>query len=261
MFDEGVERDTDGGSAEGRLEGGPLGGLPNLWLGRDVWDVDHFQEGSQRNRGGLDRHNAGDSEEAAGVFEHAGSLGRGRDSGRGNEDTRLDVHRIFQNDVRTDIVLEVLIYIPEHSRRDVNGQDRRSGQREKLHPTARQAVVSVSALAPSPSTHGPREGRSGSNRLGGRSRHILNLASRCCNGRGQSTLLRSGGDRRWGQVESLGPFWFLRRYHGLDLRGARTRSLCRSGGGGGGLLRRRAGLSDDLRESSFKRARPTHADG
>jgi hypothetical protein len=61
--------------------------------------------------------------------------------------TLTDVHRIFQHDIRSDIVLEVLIYIPEHIRHDVDGADVRSGRGSDLHTTAREAVVSVSFSA------------------------------------------------------------------------------------------------------------------
>jgi hypothetical protein len=52
------------------------------------------------------------------VFEHACHFRRCRDVGGGNKDTSLNVHRMFKNDVRTDIVPEVVIYIPEHSWHD-----------------------------------------------------------------------------------------------------------------------------------------------
>jgi hypothetical protein len=170
------------------------------------------------------------------MFEHASRFRQCRNTGGGNEDADLDVHRIFENDVGTDIILEVSIYIPEHSRRDIDGKDRRSGWWGKLDTTAGHAVVSVSALVPLPSARGQRESRSRSERLGRRGRNALSLASRCCDGRGRSTLLRSGGDRRWGRVESLGPFGFLRCYRGLDLERGRTRGLRRSGGRSSGFL-------------------------
>jgi hypothetical protein len=160
----------------------------------------------------------------------------------------------------------VLIYIPEHIRHDIDGPDRRSGRRDKFDTTARHAVVSVSALAPAMSTCGQRRGRSGSKRRkrhGGCSRFARRLTrERCCNGRGRSTLLQGGRDRRWGWVENLSPFGLLRRYPGLDLERARTHGRWRRGhvvvwllwGGG-----RRTSLCDDLRQSKLKQARPTHA--
>jgi hypothetical protein len=172
---------------------------------------------------------------------------------------------MFQNDVRTNIILEVIIYIPEHSRHDVDSTDWRSGRRDELNTTAREAMVSMPAPAPSTSALGQRRGGSRSDRRKrhwGCSRFALSLASRCCNGQSRSTLLRSGGDRRWGRVESLGPFRLLRHYRGLDLRGARMRGLRRSGGGGGGLLgRRRAALSNDLSKTDLERDRSAHAGG
>jgi hypothetical protein len=126
--------------------------------------IDNLQEGRRCDGGGLNRHNARGSDEAAYVLEHTRRFGRCWDAGGGNEDAGLDVHRMFQNDVRTDIIPEMVIYIPEHSRRDVDSTDRRSGRRGKLDSTAREAVVSVPAPAPSTSALGQRESGSGSGR-------------------------------------------------------------------------------------------------
>jgi hypothetical protein len=63
-------------------------------------------------------------------------------------------------------------------------------------------------------------------------------------------------------VENLGPFRLLQCYRGLDLERARMRGLRRSGHIVVWLPwsgQRRTCLSNDLRESKLKRARPTHA--
>jgi hypothetical protein len=71
----------------------------------------------------LNRHDARYGDEAVYVFEHTCRFGRCWDAGGGNEDAGLDVHRMFENDISSDIIPEVGIYIPEHSRRNVNGTD------------------------------------------------------------------------------------------------------------------------------------------
>jgi hypothetical protein len=154
-----------------------------------VRHINNLQKGSRCDGSGLNRHNAGNSDEVAYMFKHTCRFRRCRDAGGGNEDAGLNVHGMFENDVRTDIILEVVIYIPEHSQRDVNGTDQRSGRRGQLDATARKAVVSVPAPAPLASTLGQREGRSGSDQLGRRGQCTLSFASRCCDGRSRSTLL------------------------------------------------------------------------
>jgi hypothetical protein len=112
-----------------------------------VRHIDHLEIGGQRDGSGLNGEDSRDSDEAADVFEHAGGLGSGGDARRRYKNTHLDIHRKFQNDIRSDIILEVFIYIPEHTRRDVDGTDRRSGRGSELHTTARKAMVGVSFLA------------------------------------------------------------------------------------------------------------------
>jgi hypothetical protein len=109
--------------------------------------IDHLQVGGQCDGGGLDGEDSRDGDEAADVLEYAGGLRGGGDARRRYKNTHLDVHRKFQNDIRSDIVLEVLIYIPEHIRRDVDGADVRSSRGSELHTTARKAMVGVSFLA------------------------------------------------------------------------------------------------------------------
>jgi hypothetical protein len=112
-----------------------------------VRHIDHLQVGGRCDGGGLDGEDSRDGDEAADVLEHAGGLGGGGDACRRYKNTHLDVHGKFQNDIRRDIVLEVLIYIPEHIRHDVDGADVGSGRRSELHPTAQEAMVGVSFLA------------------------------------------------------------------------------------------------------------------
>jgi hypothetical protein len=138
---------ADRQGAECRGKGGPLGGEPNTRFGGNMRHIDHLEIGGRRDGGGLDGEDSQDGDEAADMLEHTGGLGGGGDARRRYKNTHLDVHGKFQNDIRRDIVLEVLIYIPEHIRRDVNGADVRSGRGSDLHPTAREAVVGVSFSA------------------------------------------------------------------------------------------------------------------
>jgi hypothetical protein len=80
---------------EGRHKGRPLCSEPNSRFGWDVGDVDDFEESHQCYGFGLDGNHARNSNEAANVFEHTSHFGRGRDTGGGNEDAGLDVHRMF----------------------------------------------------------------------------------------------------------------------------------------------------------------------
>jgi hypothetical protein len=149
MLDISAEIRANRRGAERRGKGGPLGGEPNARFGGNMGYVDHLKIGGRRHGGRLDGEDSRDGDEAADMLEHAGGLGGGGDARRRYKNTYLDVHGIFEADIRRDVVLEVFIYIPEHIRRDVNGVDVRSGRGSELHPTAREAVVGVlfSALA------------------------------------------------------------------------------------------------------------------
>jgi hypothetical protein len=60
--------------------------------------------------------------------------------------TTAYIRRTFQNNVRLDIVLDVSIYIPEHSRRDGIGSDAGSSWWSELDATAGEAMGGVLAL-------------------------------------------------------------------------------------------------------------------
>jgi hypothetical protein len=90
-----VERGADRRQAEGQHEGRLLCSEPNTGFGGDVGNVDDLEEGRRCHGFRLDRNQAWDGDEAANVFEHTCHFGRGRDTGGGNEDAGLDVHRMF----------------------------------------------------------------------------------------------------------------------------------------------------------------------
>jgi hypothetical protein len=202
--------------------------------------IDHLEIGGRRDGSGLDGEDSRDGDEAADVLEHTGGLGGGGDARRRYKNTYLDVHRIFQHDIRSDIILEVFIYIPEHIRRDVNGADVRSGRGSDLHTTAREAMVSVSfsAFAVLVTLKHRRGGDGGSasdrpqrHRGGGGLDGGLTTA-RCCNGLSRSTL-QSSGSGKWSR--GCGPRLLRRwwRYCGLMLGGKRMRDLLHWRGNGG----------------------------
>jgi hypothetical protein len=215
--------------------------------------IDHLEIGGRRDGGGLDGEDSRDGDEAADVLEHTGGLGGGGDARHRYKNTHLDVHRIFQHNIRSDIVLEVLIYIPEHIRRDVDGTDVRSGRGSDLHSTAREAVVSVSFSAFVVLVT-LKHRRGGGGLDGGLT------AARCCNGLSRSTL-RSGGSGKWGR--GCGPRLLRRwwRYCGLVLGGKRTRGLLQrrgNGGRGGWRWRRWPRHGDNLSKPSLKRGGPAN---
>jgi hypothetical protein len=164
MFDVPVEIRADRRGAESGGEGGPLRSEPNARFSWNMRHVDDLEVGRRRDGGGLNGEDSRDSDEAADVFEHAGGLGSGGDARRRYKNTHLHIHSKLEYEVRGDVILEVFIYIPEHSRRNVDGADCGSGRRSELHTAAREAVVSVSfsTLVVSFPLLGHRRGRSGS---------------------------------------------------------------------------------------------------
>jgi hypothetical protein len=215
--------------------------------------IDHLEIGGRRDGSGLDREDSRDGDEAVDVLEHTGGLGGGGDARRRYKNTYLDVHGIFQHDIRSDIVLEVFIYIPEHIRCDVDGTDVRSGRGSDLHTTAREAVVSVlfSAFAVLVTLKHRRGGGGLDDRL---------TTARCCDGLSRSTL-RSGGSGKWSW--GCGPRLLRRRwrYCGLVLGGKRTRGLLHwrgNGGWGGWHWRWWPRHSDNLSKPSLKRGGPAN---
>jgi hypothetical protein len=268
MFDVSAEIQADRRGAECRGKGGPLGDEPNARFGGNVGYVDHLKVGSRRHGGRLDGENSRDSDEAVDVLEHTGGLGGGRDARRRYENTYLDVHGIFQNNIRRDVVLEVFIYIPEHIRRDIDGADVRSGRGSELHPTAREAMVGVSfsalAVLVTLLKHCRSGGGSASDRpqrhRGGGGLDCGLTTAGCCDGLSRSTPW-SGGSRKWSR--GCGPRFLRRRwrYCGLMLGGKRTRGLLHwggNGGRGGWRWRRWPRHGDNLSKPSLKRGGPAN---
>jgi hypothetical protein len=238
MLDVSAEIQADRQGAECRGKGGPLGSEPNARFGRNVRHIDHLEVGGRRDGGGLDGEDSRGGDKAADVLEHAGGLGGGGDARCRYKNTYLDVHRIFQHDIRRDVILEVFIYILEHVRRDVNGTDVRSSRRSELHPTAREAAVGVSFSAfvvlvtlkhhrgMGGSTSDRPQSHKGQDRLGGGL-----TAARCCDGLSRS-MLQSGGSGKWSRgcrPRLLRRWW---RYCGLMLGGKWTRGLLQGRGNG-----------------------------
>jgi hypothetical protein len=117
-------------------------------------------------------------------------------------------------------------------------------------------VGSVLALAPPTAVLGQGGGGVSSGR-GGLEHGIRSLGVtatlRCCDGGSQSTLLRSGGGKRWGRVERLNLFRFLRRYHGVHVSRTWPHGRWHRGRGERGSLGRgRAALRDDLGEGNLE---------
>jgi hypothetical protein len=218
MLEVPAEIRADRRGAECRGKGGPLGGEPNVGFGGNMRHIDHLEIGGRHDGSGLDGEDSRDGDEAADVFEHAGGLGGGGDACCRYENTHLHVHRIFQNDIGSDIILEVLIYIPEHIRRDVNGAHVRSGRGSDLHTTAREAVVSVSFSAFAVLVT-LKHRRGGGGLDGGLT------TARCCDGLSQS-MLWSGGSGKWsrGFFEGGGST-------AASCSGARGRAAFSKGGG------------------------------
>jgi hypothetical protein len=54
MLEVPAEIRADRRGAECRGKGGPLGGEPNAWFGRNVRHIDHLEVGGRRDGGGLD---------------------------------------------------------------------------------------------------------------------------------------------------------------------------------------------------------------
>jgi hypothetical protein len=77
--------------------------------------INDLKEGRRRDGSGLNWQDTRDSDEAVYMFENARRFGRCQNTGGGNKDAGLGVHRMFKNDVRANIILEVVIYISEHS--------------------------------------------------------------------------------------------------------------------------------------------------
>jgi hypothetical protein len=132
MLDVLAESRADRQGAERRGKGSPLGGEPNARFGGNMGYVDHLKIGGRRHGGRLDGEDSQDGDEAADMLEHTGGLGGGGDARRRYKNTYLDVHSIFEADIRRDVILEVFIYIPEHIRRDVDGEDVTFGKASQL---------------------------------------------------------------------------------------------------------------------------------
>jgi hypothetical protein len=218
MLDVLVEIRADRRGAKSGGEGGPLCSEPNAGFGWDVRHVDDLEIGRRRDGGRLNGEDSRDGNEAADVFEHAGGLGSGGDTRRRYKNTHLHIHSKLEYEVRGDVVLEVFIYIPEHSWSDIDGADCGSGWGSELHTAAQKAVVGVAFSALVVSFPLLRHRRGGGGLCNGL------VATRCCDGLSRSTLW-GGGSRKWSR--GCGPR-LLRmrwRYCGLMLGGKRTRGL------------------------------------
>jgi hypothetical protein len=164
MLDVSVKIRANRRGAESGGEGGPLRSEPNTRFSWNMRHVDNLEVGRRHDGSGLNGEDSRDDDEAADVFEHTGSLGSGGDTRRRYKNTHLHIPSKLQHEVQRDVVLEVFIYIPEHSRRDVDGADCRSGRGSELHTTAREAMVGVpfSTLVVSFPLLGYRRGGGGS---------------------------------------------------------------------------------------------------